>query len=83
MTTVGISELRSNLPKLIKQTSDYLERVIVTVGGKPKAVLLSLEELESIEETAGILAIPGSLEKINKGIAQAKKHQGVPLSKLK
>lgn len=64
MITVGISELRANLPKLVKHASDYLERVVVTVAGKPKAVLLSVEELEFLEETNEILATPGALKSI-------------------
>ena len=83
MNTIAISELRSNLPTFINQVSEQLQRVIVTVAGKPKAVILSLEEVEALEETAEILAVPDSLKKIRKGIAQAKKGQGLSLAKLR
>lgn len=82
MDTVAISDLRANLPSLINQTSEKLKRLVVTVAGKPKAVILSLDELESLEETAEILAVPQALNKIKKGVAEAKKGQGVPLEKL-
>ena len=65
--TIAISDLRSNLPGFIKRVSGNLERFIVTVSGKPKAVVISADELESLEETAEILAIPKALQEIKKG----------------
>jgi len=74
MNTIAVSELRTNLPTIIDEISEGLNRLIITVSGKPKAVVMSLEDLESLEETAEILAIPGILkslktshEQINKG----------------
>lgn len=83
MNTIAISDLRANLPRLIKRVNERLERLVITVSGKPKAVVISPEELESLEETAEILAIPGSYEKIKKGTAEAKKGKGIPLDKFK
>lgn len=83
MDVVAISDLRANLPGFINEVSGKLKRLIVTVSGKPKAVMISLEELESLEETAEILSVPGAYEKIMKGVAEAKKDKGTPLSKLK
>lgn len=82
MDTVAISDLRANLPALINQTSEKLKRLVVTVAGKPKAVILSFDELESLEETAEIMAMPQAFEKIKKGVSQAKKGQGISLDKL-
>ena len=53
-----------------------------TISGKPKAVLLSLEELESLEETAEIFSIPQALQKIKKGSAEIKKGKFITLDKL-
>ena len=83
MNIVAISNLRSNLPGFINEVSEKLERFIVTVSGKPKAVVMSLEELESLEETAEILSVPDAYEKIMKGVAETKKGKGTPLSKFK
>lgn len=78
-----ISSVRTNLPDLVSRVSKNMDRVIITVNGQPKATLISADELESIEETAEILAIPGAKEEIMKGFAQAKKGKGIPLSRLK
>lgn len=60
-----------------------MERITITVNGKPKATIMSAEEMESLEETAEILAIPGARKSIREGMKQAKKGQGIPLSELK
>jgi antitoxin YefM len=80
---VGISDARENLPELVDKVSENLERVTITVHGKPKAVLLSLEDLESMQETAEIIAIPGLKKDIKEGMKEAGQGKGIPLSDLK
>ncbi len=79
---IPISDVRANLPDLVNKINKNLDRVVITVNGQPKAILVSAEELESLEETAEILAIPGAKQSIKEGLRQAKKGQGIPLSKL-
>lgn len=80
---ISISDARATLPDLINKISKNMDRATITVNGKPKAVVMSAEELESLEETAEILSIPGALEDIRKGKEQIKKGQFVKLSDLK
>ncbi|PIS08954.1 prevent-host-death protein [Candidatus Beckwithbacteria bacterium CG10_big_fil_rev_8_21_14_0_10_34_10] len=82
MDTIAISNLRNNLPFLIKETSEKLKRFVVTVSGKPKAVVISLDELESLEETAEILSTPNAMEKIKKGSLEAKNGKGTKIAKF-
>lgn len=79
---VSISSARANLPKLVKTVSSRLERYILTINNKPKAVILSLEEVEALEETAEILSEPNARKEILIGVKQAKKGLVIPLSKL-
>lgn len=83
MDTIAISEFRAALPSLINQVSEKLKRFIITVSGKPKAVVMSLEELESLEETAEILATPGALEAIRKSLKQIRRGEYITLEELK
>ena len=66
MNTYAISDARTKLPSIVDGVSKYLSRALITVNGKIKAVVMSIDELESLEETAEILAIPGALESIKK-----------------
>lgn len=80
---IAISDARANLPELVNKVNKYLDRFTITINGQPKATLVSLEELESLEETAEILAIPGAKKRIKKGTEQIKKGKFVQLSDLK
>lgn len=80
---ISISDVRANLPGLVNKINKNLDRIVITVNGQPKAVLLSADELESLEETAEILAIPEARKSIYEGLKQTKKSQGTPLSLLK
>ncbi|MCK5013739.1 MAG: type II toxin-antitoxin system Phd/YefM family antitoxin [Candidatus Omnitrophica bacterium] len=46
---MSISEVRGKLPELIKKISNVEKHLIITRNGKPEAVLLSPEELETLE----------------------------------
>ena len=80
---VSISNARANLPELVERVDKHMDRVTITVNGKPKATLISAEELESLEETAKILAIPGALEDIRKSEEDIRKGRFIRLEDLK
>lgn len=81
---VAISDARANLPKLVNKVNKNMDRVIITVNGQPKAVLVSEEELESLEETAEILAATPNIKKeLKKSKKQFKEGKFVLLSDLK
>lgn len=80
---MSISDVRANLPDLVTKVSDTFSRVTITVNGQPKAILVSTEELESLEETAEILAIPHVKKDIAKSREQIKKGKFIALSDLK
>ena len=80
---VAISDARANLPELVSKVNKNMDRVIITVNGQPKAVVLSPEELESLEETAKILTIPHIKEDIIKSKKQIKSGKFSSLSDLK
>ncbi len=80
---ISISDAGASLPDIVAKVSDNMGRIVITVNGKPKATLISAQELESIEETAEVLAIPEVKKSINKGLKQAKKGVGIPVSELR
>lgn len=80
---IAISDARATLPDLVEKVNETLERVVITVNGKPKVVMVSMEELESLEETAEVLSIPGARESIKKGMKQLEKGKFVTLPQLK
>jgi prevent-host-death family protein len=79
---ISISAARAKLPNLVSRVNKYMDRVVITVNGQPKATLVSQEELESLEETAEVLAIPNIKEDVKKSKEQIKKGEYTLLEDL-
>lgn len=80
--TIAISDARANLPELVENVHKNMDRVLITVNGKLRAAVLSIDELESLEETAEVLAIPHIKEDIKKSKKQIKQGEFISLSEL-
>ena len=68
MTTLSVSEARSNLFRLIDETAESHQPINIT-GKRNSAVLVSAEDWDSIQETMYLLSIPGMRESIREGMA--------------
>ena len=79
---ISVSDARNNFPKLVDKVNKTMERVTITVHGQPAATLISQDELESILETAKVLAIPNVKKDIEKSRKQFKKGEFILLSDL-
>jgi antitoxin YefM len=64
--TIPFTEAKAHLSDLVDRTSREHERFVVTRNGRPAAVLMSPEDLESLEETVDILQDRALLESIRK-----------------
>jgi antitoxin YefM len=62
--TLPLSSVKAHLSELVDRVEDQHDRVVVTRNGKPAAVLVSPEDLESLEETLAILSDPVAMEQI-------------------
>lgn len=62
--TLPLSSVKARLSELVDRVEDQHDRVVVTRNGKPAAVLVSPEDLESLEETLAILSDPAAMEQI-------------------
>lgn len=69
MRTTSCSELRRNLASLLDRVHDDREPLLITRDrGKPAAVLLSLEEFASYEETRHLLRSPRNAKRLLQAI---------------
>lgn len=62
--TVPFTEAKAHLSELVDRTSREHDRFVLTRNGVPVAVLLSPDDLESLEETVDILQDKALLESI-------------------
>lgn len=81
--TLPITEARENLSTLVNKAKRLLDEYIITVNGKPAAVLMSAEEYESWKETNEILGDPGLMKAIKEGEEDIKKGRYITLEQLK
>lgn len=65
--TLPISEARKNLTTLVDRAKKLMDQYIVTVNGKPAAVIMSADEYESWQETNEILADKKLMRDIKQG----------------
>ncbi|MDZ4098167.1 MAG: type II toxin-antitoxin system Phd/YefM family antitoxin, partial [Methylophilaceae bacterium] len=63
------SEARANLYRLIDQTAESHEPIIIS-GKRKNAVLISADDWSAIQETLYLLAVPGMRESIKAGMAE-------------
>lgn len=70
MRSTSYSQLRRNLAATLDQVTADHEPVIITRDrGKPAAVLMSLEDFASYEETRYLLTSPRNAERLVEAIA--------------
>jgi antitoxin YefM len=55
---VPLAEVKNRLSEVVERLEREHGRVVITKHGRPAAVMLSLEDLESLEETLAILSDP-------------------------
>lgn len=54
--TMSLAAVKARFSELIDRVERQQDRVIVTRNGKPAAVLISIEDLESLEETLAVMS---------------------------
>ena len=71
MRIIPFSELRENLTQTLDRVTADREPVIITRDrGKPAAVLMSLEEFASFEETQHLTRGPANAARLKESIAE-------------
>ncbi len=70
MYILTASEARANLYRLLDQTSESHQPIIIS-GKRNSAVLVSSEDWESIQETLYLLTVPGMRESIQTGMEES------------
>lgn len=67
MSTLPLTEVKAKLNELVDEAVTTHERVTITRRGKPAAVLISVEDLESMEETLYWQAQPRIRDDLERG----------------
>ena len=73
MRAKSISDFRKNIAADIDAVvNDHVPLIITRTGGKPAAVVMSLEDFESWKETIYLMSSPSNAEELRASIAELK-----------
>lgn len=75
--------VKARLSELVDRVEQEDDRIVVTRNGRPAAVLVSADDLESLEETLAVLSDPRLMRKIREGERAAERGEVVSLEQLK
>ncbi len=78
-----VTEARKKLTDLVDKAAKQLDEYIITVKGKPKAVLMSADEFEGWKDTNEILSDPELVRAIKEGEDDIKAGRVTTLEDLK
>lgn len=77
MKTLPLSEVKARLSELVDEVESRDERVVITRKGRPAAVLVSQDELDSWLETLDIASDRTLMTEIRRGIRQVQRGKTV------
>ena len=66
--TLSLSEVKTKLSSLVEGVVSKDDEIVITRNGKPVAVILSADELESLKETLEIQSNPVFMRQIRAGL---------------
>jgi prevent-host-death family protein len=70
MSLLQLPEFKAQLSEVVQRVSTQHERVTITVHGRPAAVLISVDDLESLEETIAVLSDADLMQQLRESEAE-------------
>lgn len=71
MKTLPLSEVKTNLSRLVDEVVARDERVVISRHGRPAAMLLSMKDIEGLEATLDIMQFPAFYAEVLQAIKDA------------
>lgn len=78
--TMSLAAVKARFSELVDRVERQQDRVVVTRNGKPAAVLISADDLESLEETLAVMSdrsVAAQIRESQKAIASGEDGAGV------
>ncbi len=76
MQTLPLSEVKMKLSEIVDKVSSTDQEVTITKNGRPKAIIMSIDEYESIMETRAITSDKEFMDEIRENIKALDRGEG-------
>lgn len=83
MEALPLADVKNRLSEVVDRVARQHDRVTITRNGRPAAVLMSPDDLETLEETLAILSNPKELAALRRGLADLDAGRVTTLDALK
>ena len=77
--TLPFSEVKAHLSEVANRVESQHARILVTRNGRPSFILMSPDDLESLEETLDIMSDPELVESLRISLQEAAEGKHLPL----
>jgi antitoxin YefM len=64
--TLPLARIKAHLSEIVDRVEHEHDRVVLTRNGRAAAVIMSLEDLEALEDTLELLSDPSALKEIDR-----------------
>jgi len=81
--TLPLAEIKKRLSEVVDGVEERHDRVVLTRNGRPAAVILSPDDLESLEESLEILSNPKAMREIRKAEADIDRGKALTTDELR
>jgi len=79
---MSLAEVRNHLSEVVERLEREHGRIVITKHGRPAAVVLSIEDLDSLEETLEILSTGSLMDDVRDGLVELGLDGAVALSRV-
>ena len=80
VNTLPVTEAKQRFTELVKAAEEMYDRYLITRNGKEAAILMSVEEYESLLETIDILVNRREVRAIAEAMVQVRRKETIPLN---
>lgn len=78
---MALRDVKNRLSEVVDQVEREHDRVVITRHGKPAAVVISADDLESLEETLKVVSRPKLITQVRDSLAEIAAGEAEILSK--
>jgi antitoxin YefM len=80
---IPLADAKARLSAVLDDVRDTHDRVVITRNGRPEAVIISVADLETLEETLDLLSTPGALDEIRTAEAEIARGEAIGADELR